>query len=310
MLKLKMDHYATHTELTEFLKSAVKSYPHLMTLESIGKTTGKKEIWLATITNSKTGSAENKPAFWIDGNTHASEVAGAQSAMFFISRLLAEAKTNSEIQYLLDHVTFYVLPKLSADGADYFIRTQHEVRSSLVPWPNPPVHENFIPADLNGDGLILTMRKEDPAGAYKVSPKNKKIMVQRSHVDYEDGDTKYYKLYQEGSFQNFDGFNENFEQTHGYDLNRQYPANYRPEGQQMGAGEYPLQLPEAEAFVKAFTERKRIYGHLTLHTYGGVIIRPPTNHPDENFAAHDIEVYKKILEENAIASGYKPLSSY
>jgi hypothetical protein len=54
----------------------------------------------------------------------------------------------------------------------------------------------------------------------------------------------------------------------------------------------------------------RIYGHLTLHTYGGVIIRPPTNHPDENFPAHDIEVYKQIIQANADVSGYKPLSSY
>lgn len=307
---MKMDHYYNYKEMIDFLKSAQKTFPKLMTLQSIGKTSFKRDIWLATITNPETGDAESKPAFWVDGNTHASEVTGTQSAMYLIYRLLTESKKNPELQYLLDHMTFYIAPRISADGAEYFLETENEVRSSMVPWPNPPVHENFIPADMDGDGQILTMRKEDPAGAFKISTKNKKLMVQRGSADHEDGKTKYYKLYKEGQFQNYDGFSENFEEINGYDLNRQYPANYRPEGQQAGAGEYPLQLPESAALTKAFTQRNRICGHLNLHTYGGLIIRPPTNHPDENFPAHDLEVYKKIQSTGSDVSGYKGISSY
>ena len=157
---MKMDHYYNYQEMTDFLKSAQKNYPKLMSLQSLGKTSFKREIWLATITNPETGTADSKPAFWVDGNTHASEISGTQSAMYLIYRLLTESKKNPELQYLLDHVTFYVVPRISADGAEYFLETEHEVRSSLVPWPNPPAHENLIPEDINGDGMILTMRKD------------------------------------------------------------------------------------------------------------------------------------------------------
>ncbi len=221
--------------------------------------------------------------------------------------MLTGYQKNKEITHLLDHVEFYVVPRLSADGAEYYLRTHFDIRSTPLPWPNPPVHENFIPEDLDKDGWILTMRKKDPAGAFKVCPQNKDIMVQRKHNDTEG---TFYKLYCEGKFQNYDGFHENYEDVNGFDLNRQYPAGYRPEGQQWGAGPHALHLPEARAFVEAFTKRHRTYGHITLHTFGGLILRPPAGHPDENFDAHDMEVFKRYSQEGERLSGYKALSVF
>lgn len=308
MLKFQTDHYHNFKELTQFLKDAKKEYPDLCHLESIGKTSEGRDIWMLTVTNKKVSPVGEKPGFWIDANTHASEITGTQCALYFIHRVLTTYGKNHEVTQLLDHAEFYVVPRISADGAEYYLKTNFEVRSNTLPWPNPPVHENFIPQDLDGDGWILTIRKKDPAGAFKISDENENLMVQRKHHDAFGKKQDYYKLYIEGQFQNFDGFAENFEDINGFDLNRQYPAGYRPEGKQWGAGPHAMYLPEARAFVEAFTKRHRVYGHITLHTFGGLILRPPAGQPDENFDAHDMEIFKKFSIEGERISGYKALS--
>ncbi len=307
---MKHDHYYNYQEVTEFLQQMQADYPKLFAFESMGKTTQQRDIWIASITNLKTGAADSKPAFWIDANTHASEIAGTQCALYFINKILSDFGKNETATNLLDLMTFYVVPRLSADGAEFYLQSNCEVRSTPEPWPNPAVHENFIQKDMDQDGEVLLMRKKDPSGAFKISDKNNQLLVQRSHDDLAGGKTDYYKLYEEGEFQNFDGFSENFESVYGFDLNRQYPSFFRPEGQQFGAGPYPMFLPEAKALVKAFTDRHRIYGHITLHTYGGLVLKPSAHQPDEEFDFNDTEIYKKLLLKAAEVSGYKALSVY
>ena len=58
-------------ELDATLREFVGEYPHLITLESIGKSYEGRDLWLATLTNHNTGAAADKPGFWVDANIHA-----------------------------------------------------------------------------------------------------------------------------------------------------------------------------------------------------------------------------------------------
>ena len=76
------DHYFVYDELTGFLKETAAKYPQLTRLKSIGKSPQGRDLWLIEITNQNTGPAKHKPAFWIDGNTHAGEVTGSMVALW------------------------------------------------------------------------------------------------------------------------------------------------------------------------------------------------------------------------------------
>ncbi len=309
MIKLNKAKYLNYKEITEFLRSAQKSYPDLFEISSIGTTPQKRKIWLVSLTNRHTGAAEDKPALWVDANTHASEITGAQSCLYFICETLLNSKKNSDIKYLLDHMCFYILPQVSPDGAEFFLKNNYEIRSSPVPWPQNNREDHLLPQDINGDGEVLIMRKEDPAGAFKISKKNKNLLTQRSPFDLPEVNQKYFKIYKEGIFNDFDGFNEIQENIFGLDFNRQFPSHFRPEGIQKGAGSHPMSTPEIKAFVDAFVKRHRIFGHIALHTYGGLVLRPPGAGSEDNFDLADLAISKLIVDKAAEVSGYQALST-
>lgn len=309
MLKFDTQKYFDYQEITEFLKAAVKEYPELIQFESIGLSYEKRKIWLVSLTNQNTGAAENKPSLWIDANTHASEVAGAQSALYFIFKTLTEYKKKEDLKFLLDHMNFYILPQVSPDGAEFYLKNKYEIRSSPKIWDDPATHENMVQEDIDKNGEVLLMRKEDPAGGFKVSKQNDQLLVQRQAFDLPSKSEKYYSLYKEGLFKNFNGFNETQQAVFGLDLNRQFPAQFRPEGEQKGASSHPMSSPEIRSFVDAFVARPRIFGHIALHTYGGLILRPPAVSPEEKFDLGDLNISKTICDEASRVSGYEALST-
>ena len=72
--EIDFTHYHDHEELTKILRRLVQSFPNLARLTSEGESPQGREFWLMKITNYETGSPEDKPALWIDANTHSSEV--------------------------------------------------------------------------------------------------------------------------------------------------------------------------------------------------------------------------------------------
>ncbi len=88
MPQVRFDTYYRYDELTQILHAYAEEYPHLVRIESIGKSYEGRDIWLLTLTNFKTGPAEEKPALWVDGNIHASEVSPSTACLYLIHRLV------------------------------------------------------------------------------------------------------------------------------------------------------------------------------------------------------------------------------
>src|SRR5918998_3018390 len=169
-----------YEELTRTLRDRAEEYPKLCRVRSIGKRYGGREIWLAELTNSGTGQADTKPAFWVDGNTHAGEVTGSMAALYLIEHLLEKHGSEDLPTRLLDEQAFYVLPRLSPDGAERYLTTAYTLRATLRPWPEPEEESGLHPEDVDGDGNILQMRVLDAGGEWRVSDKDPRLMVLRA----------------------------------------------------------------------------------------------------------------------------------
>ena len=55
-----------------------------------------------TVTNFKSGEDKEKPAFWVDGNIHASEVTASAAALYLIHSLVTKYKQDENITRALD----------------------------------------------------------------------------------------------------------------------------------------------------------------------------------------------------------------
>ena len=316
-MKYQKNHYYNYKELTEFIKYYSESFPDFMKYRSIGVTSEQRQIWMVSLSNFKSGPPEDKPGFLIDANMHASEISGTQVCIYTIHHILSEIKTNKEFQILLNQVCIQIIPRICPDAAEHYMQSDEEIRSSMEPWPLPVPVNQFCQQDMDGNNLILQMRKKDSAGVFKTSAKNKSLMVQRQQDDFDfaSDDTEFYSLYPEGYFLDQDKkmkefFRTNYSAQRGIDLNRQFPAGYRPEGEQMGAGPYNGFVPEARYMMEFVTSQPRIFGHLNLHTYGGLVLKSPAGFADDKVPEHDMMVLNQIKTKAAEVSGYYAVDTF
>ena len=307
-MKATYDTYLRYEELARTLHALADENPRLCRVESIGKSYEGREIWLMELTNAETGLAAQKPAFWVDGNTHAGEVTGSMAALYLIETLLEGYGSNEGITNLLDRQAFYVLPRLSPDGAERYLTTPHSLRASMRPWPEPEEEPGLHPEDVNGDGHILQMRVEDENGDWRVSEEDERLVIPRAPDEF--GGT-YYRIYREGVFKDYDGFERKIASPlYGLDMNRQYPYHWQGEAEQKGAGPYPLSEPESRAQVDFLFDHKNVFGLHTYHTFCGAILRPYSNRPDDEMPEHDLALYKALGERGTQRTGYPNLSVY
>ena len=203
-------------------------------LSQIGQTLDGKDLWLLSITDHSTGSHSSKPAFWCDGNTHAGEVTGTECCLHMTNEIFERLDAGDPVMTdMIATSTVYVLPRISADGAEYMLTTPYSCRSSPVLLDPDYLPPGFIADDVDGNDLCVLMRQKDPSGTVKVSELDPRIMVQRNPQEREiEGD--FYRLYPEGKFRDYDGFTKKPAPAFSIDLNRHSPYEYKPEGGQAG----------------------------------------------------------------------------
>jgi murein tripeptide amidase MpaA len=313
-MDVKFDRFYRYDAFTGILSDFVKAFPTLLSLESIGKSFEGRDIWVLTATNTATGPASDKPAYWIDANIHSSELAASTAALYFINKLVNEYGKREDITRCLDTRAFYICPRMNPDGAEWSMRAAAEggpkiIRSSTRPYPfDEEAIDGLDIEDIDGDGRILSMRISDANGNWKCHPEQKRLMIPREPDEYGG---EYYRLLPEGRLRDYDGYTVKVNRDkQGLDLNRNFPAGWRQEFEQVGAGPYPTSEPEVRAVVQFITDHKNISGGLTFHTWSGVLLRPFGSAPDEDMPAEDLWQYQKQGEKGTAITGYPAISSY
>ena len=310
MPHIRFDCFYRYAELTVILKAFAAEYPTLVGIESIGKSHEGRDIWLLTVTNRSIGPAEDKPAFWVEGNVHATEVAASVACTYFINHLVTRYGADPDVTRALDTRVFYVCPRVNPDGPEWTLADKPKfIRSSTRSYPyDEDEIDGLSIEDIDEDGRILQMRVADPNGLWKPHPQEPRMMVRREPA--EIGGT-YFRLLPEGTIDDYDGFTLKVKKPRQQiDLNRNYPAHWRQEFEQVGAGPYPTSEPEVRAQVHFLTAHLNICGGVSFHTWSGVLLRPFDHSPDSDMEAEDLWTYQKIGQKGTESTGYPAISVY
>ena len=115
---LRFDKYLSYAEITDALHDIAAAHPDLVQVHSLGKSYEGRDIWLATVTRFSTGPAEEKPAFWVDANIHATELSPSSAALYLLRKLVTEDGANADVTRALDTRAFYIVPRVNPDGAE------------------------------------------------------------------------------------------------------------------------------------------------------------------------------------------------
>lgn len=306
------ERFLSYDELTRQVQAWAGAFPGLCRARSIGRTPEGRELWLLTL---GPDPDRPRPSAWLDGNMHASELCGSSVALAVaedILRLHLQADGDAPAAAAhsaarLREVRFYILPRMSPDGAEAVLASGRYVRS--VPRDERPAraHAYWRLADVDGDGLALAMRVRDPGGEMVESAEFPGLLLPRGI----DDPPPYYKVYPEGMIENFDGNHvptPHFLSDNQTDLNRNFPFFWAPDSKQVGAGAFPLSEIEARAVVEFTTLHPEIFLWLNLHTFGGVFIRPLGDKPDSKMHQEDLALYRQLGAWAEELTGYPMVS--
>jgi murein tripeptide amidase MpaA len=254
-VRVRYDRFYTYDELNETLAAWAKDFPKLLSLGSIGQSYEGRAIPIATVTNTETSPHEDKPAVVVHAQIHAMEFTATTAALTLIDRLLHDYGSDDKVTLALDTRTFYVVPRVNPDGAEVGLKDGRFRRSSVRPYPYEEPQDGLHREDVDGDGRVLMMRQADPNGAWKPHPDDPRLLIARRP---DDVDGQFYRVFPEGMIQNWDGVTVKIAPVlEGLDLNRNWPADWAPEGEQRGAGPYPTSEPETRALVQAIDRTSR-----------------------------------------------------
>jgi len=302
--------YLRYNALVAALHELQEQYPTLLSLQSMGKSYEGREILVATVSNHGQ-EPDSKPAFWVDGNIHATELAPSVACLNFLQRLCGGYGHDPKITDCLDTRTFYVCPRVNPDGAEWALADSPRlIRSSTRPYPPDRLEqEGVVPEDINGDGRVLTMRIPDPDGHWKAFSEDPRLMIRREPD--ERGPGPYYRLMPEGMVPRWDGVDLKLTKApQGLDLNRNFPAPWRFESDAEGSGPFPTSEPEVRSLVEFVVAHPNITGGVAFHTYGGFLLRPPSYKSDDQLTRQDLHAFKTIGDRGEELTGYPAFSVF
>lgn len=108
--------YPTFSEITSFLKDLAAKYPHIMKLESIGKSVEGRELWVVKISDN-VAVDELEPEFKYISSMHGDEITGRELSQFLIKDLLEAYGKNERITKLINNTELYIMPSMNPDGS-------------------------------------------------------------------------------------------------------------------------------------------------------------------------------------------------
>lgn len=290
-----------YDEIHEHLDAIAAAWPDFVTMEVIGHSIQGREMRVYTINNPATGPDTSKPAMWVDANVHGNEVQGSEVVVYLAWYLMENYGSNDRITDMVDRSAFYLQPMVNPDGRANWFQSAHTASSSRTGYkPTDNDRDGSFdedgPDDLNGDGHITMMRKYVPGeGTHRLNVDDPRLM-ERVPTNENGIRGDWVMLGYEGIDNDGDGrINEDGEG--GYDMNRAWPALWRPEHIQRGAGPYPLCWPEARCIADFLYEHENVAALQSFHNAGGMILRGPGGKEFGEYERRDLRAFDRLGQD-------------
>jgi hypothetical protein len=311
--ELLFDKFHSADVINEWLIRWAEEYPDITELYQVAESFEGRPILQMTVTAKKKGRDTDKPAAFFEGNRHSGEITSAESVMWLAKHLLEEYGKDPVITDIVDNNTIYLRPVNNPDGHNLYIHTAQSNRSTVRPNDNDldGLMDEDSPEDIDGDGVILTMRwKVSEGGDYIIDPDDPSGRLMK-RVPAGTGD---WMTSSEGVDNDGDG-RVNEDGIGGLDLHRNYPENWRPERHieatgrgftQGGAGEYPLSETETRSVVTFLLSHPNVYVVNSMDTRVPMHLRPPsTSASEERMYPEDLEWYLLFDKMGKDITGYE-----
>lgn len=217
--------YHNNKSLARHLASLAEQNPDLVRVAGIARSIGKRKVWLVEVGKGAEQDRKTRPAMLVIASIEGNDLIGSSIAVSWIKHLLEQYKTDAEITKLLQTTTFYVVPQLNPDAAEHFFN-EPKCETSRNDKPVDDDHDGLMdedgPEDLNGDGLITSMRIEDPEGEYILDPNDDRLLIKADPLKSEVGAWRYLT---EGIDNDHDEL-WNEDGLGGVNFNRNFPYNF------------------------------------------------------------------------------------
>jgi hypothetical protein len=308
---LTFDIYHTVDVMYTWLRRWEERYPDLVEVYQVGTSFEGRPILQATITNTATGPATDKPAAFFEGGRHSGESTSSESALWLMQHLVEGYGRDAEITRLLDRAAVYIRPQSNPDGSNLYLHTAQTNRSSVRPTDQDGdgLTDEDPAFDLDGDGVIRQMRWLDPEGDWIEDPRDPsgRLMTRA-----EPGQGKW-SMAREGIDHDGDG-RTGEDGIGGLDLHRNYAENWRPmpgrehTGRgwtQGGAGAFPLSEPEVRYVFLFLLENPNVSVVNSMDTRVPMHLRPPsTSKSEESMFPEDLAHYLHFDSVGMSITGY------
>ena len=297
-LEIPWNRLYDYEEIYAHFDALQSAWPDMVSMQVIGHSAQGREMRVYTIHNPATGAHGEKPAMWVDANVHGNEVQGSEATLYLGWYLLENYGHNDRITELVDRSAFYLLPMVNPDGRSNWFKEAHNASSSRTGYlPTDNDRDGFFDEDhyddLNGDGHITMMRKYVPGeGTHRLNVDDPRLM-ERVPANDKGIRGDWVILGSEGIDNDGDG-RVNEDGQGGYDMNRAWPAMWRPDHVQYGAGPYPLCWPEARCIANFLLEHDNVAAVQSFHNAGGMILRGPGGAEFGEYERADLRAFDRL----------------
>lgn len=263
-----LDGYPDDGALAERLRSIAAANAGRVRIAPLATTREGRTIQALTLAGDLATSGD-RPAILIVAGMDGAQLGSTEIATALAERILAEQGA------WLDEVTIHLVPRANPDAAAAFLM-QPSLRSGRNARPVREDRDAAIdedgPRDLDGDGVITTIRRANPpagdAAQWIADPADPRLLKK---PDPMKGELAVYSLHVEGLDADGDGLIAE-DGPGGVDPDRNFPHRWMEFAND--AGPWPLSEEESLELAKFVIERPRIYAALVIGRHDNLVNLP------------------------------------